>query len=291
MYSILVVGAGYIGGAAAHYFKSKNQRVYALTRSAEKAKAFEKEGIHPIVADLSKPETLSEIPPAHFILISAAPDERSESAYQKTYVEGVGNFLKAIRKNPRPFLITYLSSTGVWADQLGDWFSESTEAAPTSERAKILLKAERQILESGYPSIIFRLSGIYGPERNRIALFKKGEWPKPGPDRWMNGIHRDDIVGALPILFNKAEVGQVYLGVDEKPSRQSEIYQWLCEKMGRAPENLFSDETEGKRYRNDKIRKLGFRFEYPSFREGYESFIRLREDPNLSGDERRTDPA
>ena len=230
MYTLQIVGAGYTGTKIAQFFADKKQKVFALTRSLEKAQEFEKQKIQPIVADLTRPETFSQIPPAHFIVLCPAPDETTEKAYEEIYIKGIGNYLKAIKKNPRPSLIVYCSSTGVWQDQSAGDFDETVVPTPQSKKAQILVEAEKQVLNSGYPAAILRLSGIYGPGRNRLQAFKEGRWPEPGTNRWMNLIHVDDIAALLPAFFKNAREGEVYLGTDDEPVLTSGLAQWLSEK-------------------------------------------------------------
>ena len=284
MYHIQIAGAGYTGSRIAAYFRSKNQKIWALTRSGNRNSEFETLGITPVIADLTKPETLEKIPPAHFIVICPAPGEKKdETAYREIYLKGIGNYLAAIRKNPKPNLIVYLSSTGVYSDRKGEWVDETTPPEPDAEKGRILLEAEEQVLNSGFPAVVFRLAGIYGPGRNRLAHHpqrtEKGTGRKPLPvpfsalddtgDRWMNLIHVEDIVGAMPVIFNKGEAGKVYLGVDDEPVLESEFCKWLGHfKM----DSRFrgNDKTvKGKRCLNQRLKALGYSFKYPTFREGY----------------------
>jgi len=278
MYTIQIVGAGYTGARIARFFKEKKQKVFALTRSTEKAAAFQADGIEPIIADLTHPETLRNIPPAHFIVICPAPDpvssgSASEKSYEDIYLKGIGNYLEAIKKNPKPFLIVYLSSTGVWQDQNGDKFDESVAPEPISEKARILVRAEQQILNSGFSAAVLRLSGIYGPGRNRLLAFYEGRWP-PAQDRWINLIHVDDIAAALPVFFKNAKEGQVYLGTDDEPFRVSDLASWLAQKTGVSKEFSFECQAGGRRLSNQKLKTLGIELKYPSFREGYAAILK-----------------
>jgi len=278
MYTILVAGAGYTGSAIARYFTAKKQKVYAMTRSAEKATRFEAEGMRPLKMDLTKPETLIGLPEAQFVVIAAAPDERSEEAYRRTYVEGVGNLLAELKKKQRPLLVVYLSSTGVWPDQAaGAWVDEATPALPDSARSQILLEAENQVLNSGLPSVVVRLAGIYGPGRNRLKISPRKEAASPvGPlvPRWMNMIHVEDIAQAMPLIFKKAEAGSILTCVDEEPVASPEFYQWLTEKAGLLPPGEFTNQpVQGKRIRNALLKSLGYVFQYPTFREGYRALL------------------
>jgi len=275
MYRILVIGAGYVGGELARYFKAQKQKVWAVRRSSRNKEEWEKEGIQLITADLTCPETLVHLPAADFIVLSPAPSERNESSYRQIYLEGIGNYLTALKRNPRPLLVVYLSSTGVWKDQGGRWVDETVPADADTKRGQILAEAEKQVLNSGFPSIVFRLAGIYGPDRNRLDAIQKGSWPEAGNDGYMNLIHRDDIVAAVHLLFKKGTAGEIYLGVDDEPVLRSEYYAWLCGKLNRSMEDPFAKNKAifGKRCSNQKLKQLGYVFKSPTFREGYQAWL------------------
>jgi nucleoside-diphosphate-sugar epimerase len=280
VYSILVVGAGYVGGAVARYFKAKKQKVSVLVHRDSDRLPFEKEGILVFSADLTRPETLGEIPQAHFIVISVAPAERHDTSYRNVYVEGVGNFLAALRKNARPFLIVYLSSTGVWGRKFEDWVDETVSPEPETEREKILLEAEAQMFGSGFPAAIFRLAGIYGPGRNRIVQLQSGGWPPTGePDIYMNMIHVEDVVAAVPVLFNRAREGEIYIGVDDEPVPCSQFRRWLGLRLGLEMSSPVQTAVKGKKLCNQRLKGLGVNLTYPTFREGYEALLQSPESP------------
>lgn len=275
MYRILVVGAGYTGSAIARYFKEKKQVVYGLVRTAQSAAKLEACGVIPIVADITRPETLTQLPQVNFTVLSAAPHEGTEEGYRNIYLRGTLNVLEALQKKSKPLLTVFLSSTSVWKERLGDWLDESVPPDTETEKGRILAAAEDRFLHSGFPAIVFRLSGIYGPGRNRLEKFSSGMWPEPGPDRYMNMIHRDDIVRAMPVLFKKGKEGEIYLGSDDSPALYSEVCRWLSGNIPRSkPLPAFSGPTAGKRFKNSKLKSLNFEFLYPDFRAGYGSFLK-----------------
>lgn len=269
MYHILVAGAGYAGSRIASHFIEKKQKVWALTRTGARNAEFLAQGITPVTADLAKSETLAQIPPAHFIVLCPAPDGHGEADYRRVYLDGISNLLKSLAGKPKPFFILYLSSTSVWKDRDGGWVDESEAPDAGTEKGKILIEAERQVLGSGYPSAVFRLAGIYGPGRNRIAFLKAGKNPEQTRDGWMNLIHVDDIVRAVPVLFKKGKEGEIYTGADDCPVLRSEFYPWLASYLGMERKFSFSPPPEGKRCRNAKLKALGFEFLYPDFKKGY----------------------
>lgn len=275
MYRILIVGAGYLGSAIAANFCAKKQKVWTVTRTDARKPSLEQMGAIPLVADITRPETLAALPAVHFIVICVAPPQgRDEMAYHETYVRGVGNLLNRVKAQVQPSLVLYISSTGVYGDKKGQWVDETHDPRPDDPTGAILLDAERQVLEAGLPSVIYRLSGIYGPSRNWIPAFKSGAWSSKPGDRCMNMMHVDDIVASIPVLFKKSECGQVYLGVDDEPVLRSEFTRWMKEKMGIKGEG---DEPQkavtGKRCRNTRLKSLGFQFKYPSYKEGYDDLI------------------
>lgn len=275
MYRILIVGAGYVGSAVTQHFCHQKQRVWALVQTPAKQVPLEAMGALPVLADLTKPETLESIPPAHFVLLSVAPRERSAVAYDAIYLKGIENCLRRIRSQIHPLLILYLSSTSVYGDQQGAWVDEDSALKPDSDQARILVEAERQVLGCGMPSAILRLGGIYGPDRNRIAAVQSPDWKPPAEDGYMNLMHMEDIVQSVALLFKKAEAGQVYLGSDGQPAKRSEFYGWLCEQLGKPQKPSLATQTalRGKRCRNDRLCALGQTFHYPSFREGYGALL------------------
>jgi len=274
MYHIQIVGAGYLGSRIAEYFQSKKQRVTVIVRTQKRVNDFKNLGIVARVADLTDPATLTDIPPANFVVISAAPVDKSEAGYRALYVDGLQNYLAALKRHLRPDLIVHISSTGVW-DHETDWLGASSKVDPVTEKGKILAESESAALHSGLPVTVFRLAGIYGPGRNRVQSVRSLSWPEKGPDRWMNMMHVEDIVNAIPVLFKSAQVGKVYVGVDEEPVKSSVFSSWLYEKMG-SPLNpkLFSkDPVRGKRCRNTALKNLDFKYKYPTFREGYTELL------------------
>lgn len=275
MYRILVVGGGYVGTAVAEYFRSKNQRVWVTTRSKDKAERFRQCGVQAIVCDLTRPETIREVPDVQFVVIAVAPDSRDELSYRQIYIDGVRNILSPFKQKLSLPFVVYISSTGVYPDVSGDWVDENTHITPDSERSKILCEAEEQVLKSGLQSVVFRLGGIYGPERNQIQNLKSGKWPEPAPDDYVNLIHLEDVVGGVLTILKKSEAGQIYNGVDDEPVRRSEIFEWLSNQLKIENQAKLDKKTVGgKRCRNQKLKDLEFRFKYPNFKTGYESLLK-----------------
>jgi nucleoside-diphosphate-sugar epimerase len=102
----------------------------------------------------------------------------------------------------------------------------------------------------------------------------------PGRPRFTNRIHRDDCAGALHHLIRLPEPESLYLGVDGDPAEEATVMRWVAgsvgapsPRMARGPEAKSLRARSNKRCRNDRLLASGYRFEYPSFREGYAALI------------------
>ncbi|MCA9072616.1 MAG: NAD-binding protein, partial [Planctomycetaceae bacterium] len=58
----MVVGCGYLGRRVAMKWAEAGDEVFAMTRSPERAAEIKNQGWHPILADVTKPETLTDLP-------------------------------------------------------------------------------------------------------------------------------------------------------------------------------------------------------------------------------------
>jgi nucleoside-diphosphate-sugar epimerase len=208
----------------------------------------------------------------------------------------LGNLLAAItnagaRALPR---LVLLSSTSVFGQVEGEWVDESSATDPPDFRGRIVLEGERLLARSGTPSTVLRLGGLYGPGResmidavrNRTAVLDRG------PTRWTNRIHLDDAVGAIVhLLALPAEAFErVYIGVDEEPAARNDVLRWIAARLGVSLENAGEAEATGgrdrrrdtdKRCSSARLRASGFRFRYPTFREGYGALIAARRSGGL----------
>jgi nucleoside-diphosphate-sugar epimerase len=239
-----------------------------------------------VVGDLTRAETLGGLPVAmDYVFFTAGAKSRQESAYRATYLDGIGNLLRALKEQGEcPRRIFFTSSTAVYAQRRGEWVDEDSVTAPNRFSGDILLLSERLLLASAFPATVVRLGGIYGPGRTSlIERVRSGTARRrPGSPHYTNRIHRDDAAGALRHLMTRAEPpDEVYLGVDSEPADEAEVLGWLAERLG-APQPPEQEDESGaskrgagnKRCRNARLLATGYRFRYPSFREGYQAVLR-----------------
>jgi nucleoside-diphosphate-sugar epimerase len=156
----------------------------------------------------------------------------------------------------------------------GEVVTEDSPAEPASETSRILREAEETALAVG--GIVVRSSGIYGPGRG--VLFEKlrrGEAVIPGDGlRWINQIHQRDLVSAVEQVMAAGRPGQIYNASDDTPVTYRDFYAWCSEFLGvpLPPYGPVDPNRKrgltNKRVSNARLRGLGWRPVYPSFREG-----------------------
>lgn len=281
---VLIAGCGYVGTALGAELVKAGHEAWGLRRDVDAARALETVGIKPIVANLLRADDLKELPLVDTLVLCQSPARKNDE-YRATYFDATKNLLALFSAQKPLRKILLVSSTSVYSTQDGSWVDESTDPmaenhsdAESRENAKILLSQEELVMKSGHPALILRLTGIYGPGRNRVRSILDGRVQPSLSDVYMNRIHLTDIVRALRLLLDKGVPGQVYTGSDDAPCTQREFYSWVFEKLG-LPLPAPSKETErhahgsNKRVSNKKIKALGLTPRYPTYKEGYAPLI------------------
>jgi len=203
--SVLIAGCGYVGLALCRHLSKEKYFVQGLRRSLEARDEIKAAGGTAVIADLTKPVTLTDLPAVDHVISCQAPNGDG-SNYQQTYLEGTQNLIAALAKKP-PKKLIWISSTSIYGQRSNEWVDETTEPNPQTDNAKILLETEAAVLKAPFPSIILRLGGIYGPGRDRLSLLQNGKVTTDDPG-YMNHIHVEDIARLISFLFEKGEAGE-----------------------------------------------------------------------------------
>jgi nucleoside-diphosphate-sugar epimerase len=305
--TVLLAGCGDLGTEAGLRFAAAGHRVVGWRRSPEKLPA----AIEGVAADLSSGELPPVPADATAVVVAIAADSPTEEAYRTAYVDGLSNVLDAVlasRASVRRIL--FVSSTAVYGDAGGGWIDERTTPEPGAFSGRIIREAEELLYSrlrgTGITPVVLRLGGIYGPGRTRlIDQVRGGTAVIPAASRFTNRIHRDDAAAAIVHLCTMAVVpAPVYLGVDNEPAELGEVLGFLAAELGLPrPASESTVSTAGvsasggtsagggasggggtsagsepsrggnKRVSNGLLRSTGFKFEYPSFREGYRAVL------------------
>ncbi|MEN3367999.1 MAG: hypothetical protein V7609_142 [Verrucomicrobiota bacterium] len=269
MSRILIAGCGYVGEAAANLFHERGWQVEGWTASATSAGQLSKRPYPVRPVDIADRAAVSANPQEFDVVLQSASSRGGDAEeYQRLYLEGARNLITAF---PTATLV-FISSTSVYGQKDGTVVDESTPAESTHAKGKVLREAERLVLSNR--GIVARLGGIYGPGRSFfLSKFLAGTATIDPNDRFINQIHRDDIVSALFLLAERRAdcAGQIYNLVDDHPITPREAYTWLSSELKRPlpPEGKpVAPRKRGdsnKRVSSQKLRALGWEPRFPSF--------------------------
>lgn len=282
---VLIVGCGYVGLPLGAALVARGHNVMGLRRSPAAVEELRAAGLEPAFADVADRASLDALPrPFDWVVNCVASGGGGLDDYRRTYLEGTRHLLDWLGAVP-PAKFLYTSSTSVYGQTDGTDVDEASPTEPSSATARMLVATEQVLLaaarERHFPATILRLAGIYGPGRGYwLRQFVAGEARLEGEGRrLLNLVHRDDVVGAILAALDRGAAGAVYNVVDDAPVTQRGLFTWLAARLNRplppvAPENLAETRKRGltnKRVTNRKLKaELGYQFQYPTFREGFE---------------------
>ena len=287
---LLSIGHGYSAAALSKLLLGAGWRITGTTRAADKIAAIRATGVTPYLWDGGSLEPV--LKDATHLLISAGPTDAGDPtlAQNRAAIAAVA---------PQLQWVGYLSTTGVYGDHGGDWVDETTPLAPTTRRghARVQAEAAWQELarEAGLPLHIFRLAGIYGPERGPFAKVRAGTARRIiKPDQVFSRTHVDDIAQVLAASIQRPDAGAIYNVCDDDPAPPEAVIGYAAELLGlpMPPAEPFdtaqmtpmarSFYAENKRVRNDRIKhELGVNLRYPDYRTGLSAMLR---DANIRAD-------
>lgn len=281
MARILVAGCGDVGTRLGLRLAASGHEVFGLRRNAGRLPS----PIVGIACDLGDPATLRFLPESiEFVHYTAAADRGDDAAYKAAYVDGLSNVLDALRSKATSLRrLLFISSTSVYGQSDGQWIDESAPCEPEGFSGQRLLEGERVALAGAPEAVVVRFGGIYGPGRERlISRVREGGTCADDPPTYTNRIHVEDCAAVMAHLMTLPSPEPVYVGVDSAPAPQCEVMDWMAERLGvpRPPRAVATPGRRSrgnKRCRNDKLLASGYRFHYPTYREGYTAILAARE--------------
>jgi nucleoside-diphosphate-sugar epimerase len=268
---VLIAGCGDVGNALATRLLADGCEVWGVRRRVEALA----EGVRPWRIDLTDPEHFGP-PPAAFdyVFYTASADRRDEDHYRSVYVDGLRDLLSTLRDAGCPLRrVFFTSSTAVYGQSEGEWVDEDSATKPSQFNGRVLLEAEAIVREAPESGITVRLSGIYGPGRTRLVRKVRDE-QATATGSWTNRIHVEDCAGALHHLMRLENPIGLYLGSDDEPVTTADVVTWLSAELGVPAPPPAQSERLNKRCQNARLRETGYRFQYPTFREGYRPIVR-----------------
>ncbi|MFL4987209.1 MAG: SDR family oxidoreductase [Microvirga sp.] len=278
--NLFAFGVGY---SAAHFvrrYRHRFETIAGTVTSDGKTAALRADGIEPLIFDgaSADPGIARALTGADALLVSIPPDAEGDPTLR--------HFAAAIAAAPRLAWIGYLSTVGVYGDHGGGFVDEDTPPQPLGARSRQRLEAEEAWLDlgagAGKPVHVFRLAGIYGPDRNALAQLAAGtarRIVKPG--QVFNRVHVEDVAAVLAASIARPRAGAVYNVADDEPAPPQDVVAYAAGLAGIAPPPAVAYAEarltgvaasfwgECKRVSNRRIKdELGVALSYPSYREG-----------------------
>ena len=204
---VLIVGCGYVGLPLGVELVRQGHEVFGLRRSVAAEAELKRVGITPLLADITQPESLKNLPRDFDWVVNCTASGGADN-YRSIYLEGNRNLIAWLGQSP-PQKFIYTSSTSVYAQNDGSLVTEASPTEPDAATSKILVETEKFLLANDgsrgrsphqdFPAIVLRVAGIYGPARGHsFKQFLRGEARIEGDGaRWLNMIHRDDLIGCI----------------------------------------------------------------------------------------------
>lgn len=288
--TLLSIGHGYSAEALARLLLPAGWRVIGTTRSAARAQALAASGVEPRVwpgDDLGP-----DIAAASHVLTSVAPGPTGDPV-----LEALEETLAAARHLE---WVGYLSTTGVYGDHGGGWVDEDTPLTPATARGRARVAAEaawRALGQrGGWPLVIFRLAGIYGPGRGPFEKVRNGTARRIIKEgQVFSRVHVEDIARALAASMARPQAGEVFNLCDDEPAPPQDIIACAAELLGMRPppEIPFaradlspmaaSFYSESKRVDNRRMKEaLGITPLYPGYRAGLAAVLEAETGGNDS---------
>lgn len=281
---LLCFGFGFSARALAQTLPRDQWDITGTSRSHEGCEDIRQLGIDATLFNDDTPLDPALLDGASHVVVSVPPGKTGDPVLQAH-----GHDLAARAKHIK--WLAYLSTTGVYGDRQGGWVDETSPLQPSTSRGHARLAAETGWLklwqDAGLPVHLFRLAGIYGPGRNQLQSLKSGKARRiVKPGQVFSRIHVSDIAGILVASIDRPNPGSAYNVCDDEAAAPQDVVAHAAELLGiePPPEVAFEDAdlsdmaasfyAESKRISNDKVKtELGYRFKYPSFRQGLKALL------------------
>ena len=276
---ILIVGCGDVGLRLVRRLGARF-RVHALTHSPDRVATLRAAGAVPLVADLDDRRTLHRLGGIAPIVVHLAPPPGHGAGDAR-----MRSLLPVLHGVER---LVYVSTTGVYGDCAGRWIDETEPVAPTTDRARRRVDAERLLRrwarQRGTRLSILRVPGIYAADRLPVERIAKGTPVlRADEDVYTNHVHAEDLAAAIEAALVRGAAQRVYHAVDDSAMRMGDWFDLVADAHGlarparmtrdaiaeRVAPNLLSFMAESRRLANRRMKaELGVHLRHPTVVEG-----------------------
>ena len=225
--TIFIFGLGYVGLHLAEQLSRQGWQIIGTTRTPENLSDYEQRGwtILPFSDDEDVPDLAHHLAGASALVstITAISGRDPVLARHKQAIEGFAGWTG------------YVSATSIYPDQAEGWVDETTMPEPATARGIARWKAEQE-WDEVTGAEIFRVAGIYGPNRSPFAALRDGRSriiDKPG--HFFNRIHQDDISRIIIAAITKPRRHRIINLCDNEPAAQADVIRFAADLIGVTP--------------------------------------------------------
>ncbi len=315
-------GTGAIGRPLIRQLVARKHRVTATTRSAAKADALRALGAAPVVLDgLDAPAVKKAVeraaPDAVVHQMTALTGATNLRHFDKVFAEtnrlrteGTDNLLAAATAAGVPRFVAQSYTGWTTSPDAGSAPSEEAAFDPhplRSQRASLdaIRHLERAVREAPLEGVVLRYVNLYGPGASDAieGLVRKRGMPLIGGGTGVwSWIHVDDAAAATVAAVERAAPG-VYNVADDEPAPVAEWLPYLAEALGAKPplkipagvariavgEAVLAMMTRNRGASNAKAKRaLGWKLEWPSWRQGFRGGLGTQATPAGTADTGRS---
>jgi len=275
--NLLIIGQGDIGLPVTNKLAQDSFNVTGLARNEREHYHLDSEATFMQADALTL--TAEQLQDFTHMAIIVTPDDYSTSGYHESYFAINQHLATLAPKLTNLKRIVFISSTGIYGQDNGEWIDENTApVSPEREASTVILQAE-QVLQQGFgdKAIIIRPSGIYG--RARLMRLRKAKEKQKEPvaaQHWSNRIMDRDLVNIITNVLTIDAPKSLYIATDYASVTTHDLGVWLSEQIGETPPVIDHSKTAvtGKRlHSNIPLAWL----DYPDWQAGYRDILNHQE--------------
>ncbi|WP_026182499.1 hypothetical protein [Leeia oryzae] len=244
---LLIVGAGDIAKRAMPWLRERFT-VHVLLRNPAAFAAWRTLGATPLPGDLDDIRVSSRsLQGYRYILHLAPPANEGEDDLRTAHL--IARLRRSARKPPLygratsskfnilPQHLTYISTSGVYGNCLGEVVAEYRPVRPGTARAKRRVSAEGRLRQWGIHPLhrlsILRVPGIYAADRLPDARIRAGlPALKAEEDSYTNHIHADDLASIVGLALFRGRPQRVYHAVDDSQQTMGDYFEQVAGYLG-----------------------------------------------------------